>query len=119
MDIRVGVGAQQILVRLQRVVNLDLRRVAVGGETIAAVPSAVVIATTKSSMRSSVPSTFSPDGSVTVTVVGFSATGGGPPRPPPLPGNSHVCCSSRGSSILRRDAAQIAGRRMTRRALAR
>jgi hypothetical protein len=35
-----------------------------------------------------------------VTVVGFTCTGGGPPRPAPLPGSSQVCCSSRGSVIL-------------------
>ena len=46
------------------------------------------------------PSTFSPDGSVTVTVVGATRTGAAAPRPPPLPGISHVCWSSRGSGIF-------------------
>jgi hypothetical protein len=54
----------------------------------------------KSSTRSRRPSIFSPDGSVTVTVVGLTRTGAGAPRPPPLPGSSHVCCSSRGSAIF-------------------
>jgi len=64
------------------------------------VPSAVVNETVKSSMRSSVPSTRSPDGSVTTTVVGGTRTTGAAPRPPPVPGISHVCCSSRGSGIF-------------------
>src|SRR5262249_44950632 len=66
------------------------------------VPSRSVSETTKSSRRSRAPSTFSPDGSVTVTVVGGTFDFNGAAPRPPLPGIIHICCSA--FSSLKRDA---------------
>src|SRR6266404_3373983 len=52
----------------------------------------------KSSMRTSRPSAFSPEGVVTVTVVGRTFDGDPPPRPPrPPPGIRNVFCRVLGS----------------------
>ena len=54
-------------------------------------------------MRSILPSSFWPEGMVTVTVTGATAKAPPPPprppRPPP-PGINQACCSERGSEIL-------------------
>src|SRR5262249_60338620 len=62
------------------------------------VPSGSVKDTTKSSIRSSLPSTFSPEDRVTTAVIGGAVlTVPAPPKRPPLPGRSHVCWSAFGS----------------------